>query len=145
MHMLGQNIISISLGASRKKKEIKKWLLRTSVQCIKGAKKVRSAIKLCSYYFSYYVSNDINVTGIRSSNSCQHTWQEINNWTFIQIFCHRINYLQNQIPLGSFWAPGAKWRYITKNPCHLLAIVIRMFTIWSSDPKWNCYSSYISL
>ena len=31
---------------------------------IKGVKKVRSAIKLCSYYFSHDVSNDINVTGI---------------------------------------------------------------------------------
>ena len=29
-----------------------------------GVKKVHSAIKLCSYYFSHYVSNDINVTGI---------------------------------------------------------------------------------
>ena len=28
---------------------------------LKGVKKVRSAIKLCSFYFSYYVSNDINV------------------------------------------------------------------------------------
>ena len=31
---------------------------------LKGVKKVRSAIKLCSYHFSYNVSNDINVTGI---------------------------------------------------------------------------------
>ena len=31
---------------------------------IKGVKKFRSAIKLCFYYFSHYVSNDINVTGI---------------------------------------------------------------------------------
>ena len=31
---------------------------------IKGVKKVRFAIKLCSYYFSHYVSYDINVTGI---------------------------------------------------------------------------------
>ena len=31
---------------------------------VKGVKKVRSAIKLCSYYFSYYVSNDIQATGI---------------------------------------------------------------------------------
>ena len=31
---------------------------------IKGVKKVLSAIKLCSYYFSHNVSNDINVTGI---------------------------------------------------------------------------------
>ena len=29
---------------------------------IKGVKKVFSAIKLCFYYFSYYVSNGINVT-----------------------------------------------------------------------------------
>ena len=29
---------------------------------IKGVKKVHSAIKLCSYYFSYNVCNDINVT-----------------------------------------------------------------------------------
>ena len=27
-----------------------------------GVKKVHSAIKLCSYYFSYNVCNDINVT-----------------------------------------------------------------------------------
>ena len=31
---------------------------------LKGVKKVRSAIKLCSYYFSHYVSNDTSVTGI---------------------------------------------------------------------------------
>ena len=31
---------------------------------IKGVKKVRSTIKLCSYYYSHYVSDDINVTGI---------------------------------------------------------------------------------
>ena len=34
-----------------------------AISDIKGVKKVRSAIKLCSYYFSY-VSNDIKVTGI---------------------------------------------------------------------------------
>ena len=31
---------------------------------LKGVKKVRSAIKLCFYYFSYCVSNDINLFGI---------------------------------------------------------------------------------
>ena len=31
---------------------------------VKGVKKVGSAIKLCSYYFSRYVYNYINVTGI---------------------------------------------------------------------------------
>ena len=31
---------------------------------VKGVKKVRSAIKLCSYIFSYNVSNDILVTEI---------------------------------------------------------------------------------
>ena len=31
---------------------------------VKGVNKVCSAIKLCSYYFSHYVSIDINVTGI---------------------------------------------------------------------------------
>ena len=31
---------------------------------LKGVKKLRSAIKLCSYYFRYYVSNDIHVSGI---------------------------------------------------------------------------------
>ena len=31
---------------------------------LKGVKKVSSAIKLCSYYFSYNVSSDTNVTGI---------------------------------------------------------------------------------
>ena len=30
---------------------------------LKGVKKVCSAINLCSYYFSYNVSNDINVPG----------------------------------------------------------------------------------
>ena len=33
MHILGQKFILISLGLSQKK-EIEKWLLRTSVQCI---------------------------------------------------------------------------------------------------------------
>ena len=33
MHILGQKFISISIGPSHKK-EIEKWLLRTSVQCI---------------------------------------------------------------------------------------------------------------
>ena len=36
MHILGQKIISISLGLSQKKKEIEKRLLRTSVECIQG-------------------------------------------------------------------------------------------------------------
>ena len=36
---------------------------KTSIDFVKGVKKIRSAIKLC-YYFSHYVSNDINVTGI---------------------------------------------------------------------------------
>ena len=31
---------------------------------LKGVKKVRSAIKLCSHYFSYNVSNNIVATGI---------------------------------------------------------------------------------
>ena len=31
---------------------------------VKGVKKVRSAIKLSTYIFSYNVSNDIYVTGI---------------------------------------------------------------------------------
>ena len=104
---------------------------------LKGVKKVCSTIKLCSYYFSYYVSNDINVIGILSS---QHTGQEINNWMFYQIFCHQIKYLQNQVPLRNFWAQGAKWGYMTKNPYHVLAIVIRIFSNWLSNPKWSCYS-----
>ena len=33
MHVLGQKLILISLGLSQKR-EIEKWLLRTSVQCI---------------------------------------------------------------------------------------------------------------
>ena len=42
------------------------WLLLLweSVIVLKGVKKVRSTIKLYSYYFSYYVSNDIDVTVI---------------------------------------------------------------------------------
>ena len=35
-----------------------------NIWVVKGVKKVRSAIKLCSHYFSYNVSNYINVTGI---------------------------------------------------------------------------------
>ena len=34
----------------------------TNLYHVKGFKKVRSAIKLYSYYFSYNMSNDINVT-----------------------------------------------------------------------------------
>ena len=34
MHILGQKFSLISLGLSQKKKEIEKWLLRTSLQCI---------------------------------------------------------------------------------------------------------------
>ena len=79
---------------------------------LKGVKKVRSAIKLCSFYFSYNVSNNINVIGIFWSRL---TWQEINNRMFYHIFCHEINDLQNQVPLGNFWARGAKWGYMTKN------------------------------
>ena len=41
--------------------KIESVLLETK---LKGVNKVCSAIKLCSYYFSHYVSNDINVTGI---------------------------------------------------------------------------------
>ena len=31
---------------------------------VKGVKKIRSAIKLCPYIFSYNVSNEIYVTGV---------------------------------------------------------------------------------
>ena len=37
-------------------------LISTLVTYLKGVKKVCSAIKLCSYYFSYNLSNGINVT-----------------------------------------------------------------------------------
>ena len=37
---------------------------RPSGNSLKDVKKALSAIKLCSYYFSSIVSNDINVTGI---------------------------------------------------------------------------------
>ena len=37
------------------------------VQEVKGVKKVRSAIKMCSSYFSQYASNDINNTEIHLS------------------------------------------------------------------------------
>ena len=47
---------------------------------------------------------------------------------FNQIFRHRINYLQNRVPLGNFWARGAKCGYMTKNLYHVLAIVIRIFS-----------------
>ena len=50
-----------------------------------------------------------------------------NNWMLNQIFCHRMIYLQNQVPLENFWAGGAKWGYMTKNPCHVLAIEISIF------------------
>ena len=35
-----------------------------AIGVVKGVKKVRSAIELCSYYFSDNVTNDINVTGV---------------------------------------------------------------------------------
>ena len=64
---------------------------------------------------------------------------------FNQIFYHRINYLQNQVPLGNLWAQGANWGYMTKNHCHVMAIVIRIFPNWLRNTKWSCYSFYISL
>ena len=64
---------------------------------------------------------------------------------FNQIFCQRLNYLQNQVPLGFYWARGVKWGCMTKNPCHVLAIVIRIFSNCFRYPKWSCYPSYISL
>ena len=55
---------------------------------------------------------------------------------FNQIFCNQINYLINQVPLGNFWTRGPKWDYMTKYPCHALAIVIRIFSYWLRNPKW---------
>ena len=66
---------------------------QTLTRDIEGVKKVRSAIKVCSYFFSYNVSNDINVTVILYSLL---TLQEINNGMFNKILCHVINDLQNQ-------------------------------------------------
>ena len=48
-------------AAKRPYKKISSCIVDTDV---KGVKKVRSAIKLCPYIFSYNVSNDIYVTGI---------------------------------------------------------------------------------
>ena len=53
---------------------------------IKSVKKARSAIKLCSYDFSFNVSNDINVTRIHLSRL---TLQEINNGVFNKILLSR--------------------------------------------------------
>ena len=47
-----------------------------------------------------------------------------------QIFCHRINDLQNPVPLKNFWGRGAKWGYMTNNHCYAMAIVIRIFPNW---------------
>ena len=44
-----------------------------------------------------------------------------------QMFYHRKNDLENQVPLGNFWARGTKWGYMTKNHCHSMTIEIRIF------------------
>ena len=64
---------------------------------------------------------------------------------FNQIFCHGINDLEDQEPLENVRARGAKWGYMTKNHCHVMAIVIRIFPNWLRSPKWSCNSSYVSL
>ena len=61
------------------------------------------------------------------------------------LFSHGINEFQNQVPLGYFWARGTKWGCVTKNKCHVLVIVTRIFPNWLRDPKWCCYSSYKSV
>ena len=62
-----------------------------------------------------------------------------------QIFCHGINDLQNPVPLGKFWARGAKWGCMTKNHCNAMTIEKRIFPNWLRNPKWSCYSSYMNL
>ena len=119
------------------------YTLTQTLVCIyvRGVKKVRFAIKSCSYYFSYNVSNAINVTVILQSRL---TWQDINNRMFNQIICYWINDLQNQVPFRNFWARGSKWGCMTKNHCNAMAIVIRIWPNWLRKPKWSCYSVYMT-
>ena len=60
-------------------------LVRIERYNIKGVKKVCSEVKTYSYYFSIYVSNDINVTRILKSRLTRF---EINKGMFNQLFCH---------------------------------------------------------
>ena len=53
--------------------------------------------------------------------------------------------LKNQVPLRNFRARGAKCRYITKNHCHAMAIVIRIVPTCLRNPKWSCYSYNINI
>ena len=72
---------------------------------------------------------------------------EINYGMINPLFCHGINDLQNQVPLGNFWARGAKWGCMTKNHCHVNNghKVMRVFSNLLRNTKWICYSSYTSL
>ena len=71
--------------------------------------------------------------------------KKINYGMYNQIFCHGINDLQIQVRFRKWWARGAKWGYMTKNHCNEMAIVTRIFPNWLRNPKWSCYSSYMSL
>ena len=53
------------------------------------------------------------------------------------LFCHGMNYLHNQVPLGIFLAQGAKWGCMTKNHCHVMAIVMRKFLNSLRNTKWS--------
>ena len=73
------------------------------VSLLKGVKKVCSEIKLCSYNFSHICLMTMSLEFFKVG-----TLDKKFNWMFNQIFCHPINYLQNQIPLGKFLGRRSK-------------------------------------
>ena len=111
---------------------------------VKGVKKVCSAMKLSSYFLV-----------IMCLMTCH--WNSFNTLDkkkkptgcLIKYFFQAIKDLQNQVPFGFFFFffldPGAKWRIYDKETLTCNGdIVIRIFPNWLRNPKWSCYSSYIT-
>ena len=67
---------------------------------VKGVKKVRSAIKLCSYYFSYNVSlrHKFHCNSLKSTNLLRNK----KNGMYNQIFCHGKMILKIKYPSEIF-------------------------------------------
>ena len=76
---------------------------------IKGVKKVHSAIKLCFYYFSYNVCNDINVTETHLTHLIKNKRRDDKSKILSR------NKLSSKYSITrKFWAQGAKWGYDKK-------------------------------
>ena len=67
-----------------------------------------------------------------------------NKGVFNQIFCHGKKLSSNSSTPQIFLYSRSQMGVYSKKHCLAMAIVIRIFLSWSRNPKWSCYSSYIT-